>query len=114
MSRPPRNYCGNPEPDHRSSKCQPCQTTRQRERRAKLRAGVRFLGPSCALCGIAQRNTYGIKVYRYSLVRNMRAAHTKTGWTNKQVASIPLCDRCLIEGGYAREALVPPQIRRAA
>ena len=111
MSRAPRNYCGDPDPRHRSTGCHPCQATRQRERRAKLRAGVQFLGPSCCLCGIAQRNSYGIKVYRYSLVRNVRAPHTKRGWTNRQVASLPVCDRCLIEGGYAREELV---MRKAA
>ena len=110
MSNKPRNYCGDPDPGHRSTYCNPCQAIRQRERRARLRAGIRHLGPSCALCGIAQRNSYGIPVYRYSLVRNVRAAHTKTGWTNRQVASIPLCDRCLVEHGYARDELV----RRAA
>ena len=114
MSNKPRSYCGDTSPEHRSTYCKPCQATRQRDRRAKLRAGIRHLGPSCALCGLAQRNSYGIKVYRYSLVRNVRASHTKTGWTNRQVASIPLCDRCLIEGGYARDRLVPPHLRRAA
>jgi hypothetical protein len=106
VSNRPRNYCGSSEPGHRSTTCKPCQATRQRERRARLRAGVRYLGPSCALCGIAQRNSYGIPVYRYSLVRNVRATHTKTGWTNRQVASIPLCDRCLVENGYARSEYV--------
>ena len=113
MSRAPRVYCTDPAP-HGSTNCKPCQATRQRERRARIRAGIKHMGPSCALCGIAQRNAYGIKVYRYSLVRNVKVGHTKTGWTNKQVASIPLCDRCLIEGGYARDQLVPPKMRRAA
>ena len=105
--QPPRaNYCGSTDPIHRAYRCQPCQTIRQRDRRARKRAGVVNLGPPCALCGIAQRNSYGIKVYRYSLVRNVRTGKTKSGWTNMSVASIPLCDRCLIEGGYAKPELV--------
>ena len=99
------NFCGNPDPAHRAYKCQRCQTIRQRIRREKIRAGIVNLGPPCALCGIAQRNRYGIKVYRYALLRNVRSSKTKTGWTNKSVASIPLCDRCLIEGGYVRREL---------
>lgn len=112
MSRAPRTYCADQTP-HGSTNCKPCQAARQRQRRARIRAGMPIIGPSCALCGIARRNSYGIKVYRYSLVRNVKASHTKTGFTNRQVASIPLCDRCLIEGGYARDQLVPPR-RRAA
>ena len=100
------NYCGSEAPEHRAYRCKPCQAKRQRERRQRIRDGIRYLGPSCAICGLAQRNRYGNKVYRYYQLRTIRASHTKTGWTNKQVATVPLCDRCLIEGGYAREQYV--------
>jgi hypothetical protein len=66
------------------------------------------------MCGIARGNSFGIKVYRYSLVRNFPASHTKTGYTNRQVASVPACDRCLIEGGYARVEMLPRHLRRVA
>ena len=111
MSQPPRkNFCGSLEPTHRAYRCTSCQTIRMRDYRERKRSGVVVMGPSCALCGIAQRNRYGIKVYRYALLRNVRSRHTKTGWTNKSVASIPLCDRCLIEQGYAK----PEFVRKAA
>lgn len=101
----PRVYCGSDDPGHRSTGCRPCQAERQRQRRARIAAGLPLLGPECALCGIARGNSLGIKVYRYSLVRNFAAAHTKTGWTNRQVASVPICDRCLIDYGYANDRL---------
>ena len=106
MSQPARvNFCGSEDPTHRAYRCTPCNTIRARKRRHRIRAGIVTLGPSCCMCGIAQRNRYGIKVYRYSLLRNVRSSKTKTGWTNKSIASLPVCDRCLMEGGYVRKEL---------
>lgn len=105
--RSPRKYCGNEDPRHRSTGCLDCQRIRQAERRARIRAGRPLNGPSCCLCGITRGNSQLIKVYRYSLLRAVKAPHTKGGWTNRQVGSLPVCDRCLIEGGYAREKYVP-------
>lgn len=88
--------CGSTDPTHCKSKCRACSSRYQREYRASVRAATpRPLGPPCVFCGIHQHNPSRLPVYQYALIRPVKIATNVH--SNKCVASIAICDACLVE-----------------
>lgn len=86
---------GRPIDGHHSARCLECR--RLYNRRYRDRVGYKRLPADCVMCGLNGRNSRGIPVYRYPLIRK-----NTTGGPNRRsyvIASIGLCDACVIEYG---------------
>lgn len=90
--------CGSMDPAHRSKTCRPCDKlykARYERGEPRFRFRVRANAAICAICSIAAGNSLGVAVYRYPL-RAWR------GGGQRSVASIGLCDSCIIARGEVR------------
>ncbi len=69
---------------------------------------MRRSGALCALCGLAAGNGVGIPVHRYPLRRSFYPPGWKAGddVRHRTVATIALCDRCIIEVGQPTKKYV--------
>lgn len=51
----------------------------------------------CAFCGYAAGNGQGVAVFRYPLIRAVKIDGRKT---SRCIASLGLCDRCILEHAH--------------
>jgi hypothetical protein len=78
---------------HHVSRCRECRRIYQRKYRDRI--GYKRLPAQCVMCGLSGRNSRGIPVYRYPLIRK-----PTTGGPGRRsfvIASIGLCDSCIQE-----------------
>lgn len=78
---------------HHVSRCLECRRIYNR----KYRDRVGYIRPpaECVMCGLNGRNSRGIRVYRYPLIRkNTTGGPARRSYV---IASIGLCDACVIE-----------------
>ena len=91
--------CGSTDPMHVARRCRPCKAiynrAYRRTREPRFRPVRLELNPAvCAFCGLARGNSQRIPVYRYPLERTIYPNGVKR---TASIASIGLCDECLIQ-----------------
>ena len=88
--------CGSIDPKHRSKACSAC--TRVYKGRDPYQG--RLSPAACVFCGIAQRNSLGVHVIRYPLIRHFgrNGRHTSVC-----IGSMPMCDDCVMENAHLNE-----------
>ena len=92
--------CGSTSPAHRAQGCPGCRKVYNQRRlglRPKFKKRFLAIAARCAFCGLADGNTMGVRVCRYTLRKNGVKVDGKR--TSTALGSIGICDRCVIEQG---------------